>query len=684
MKRARAGVARISLSSTAMLSERHHLCHALLAALCSATVATAALATPVPMLEHTAAGIRPMPQRQFRHAVAPKQLTSGKPIWAAPPMKSTGLDETVVELSVDPTTGATNGTITLKLRALQGSVGSFSLMFDQGLSVTAASASGSTVTSKSQSFPPFNYVTFIVSPPLSQGEQRDVTVQYSGNLQCPGPGGSTVGEYCNLAPPLGVLMEGSALPSIIDQSNLAGYNIWGAKRFLTLHMPTKTDVIASGHKKSDVDDGTTRTTTWEVPGYHTAGPYLVLFGDLEQSSVAGTTPATSIFLPKALPAWKAELADWMQRILPFLDTQAGQPLPFPELSVVKLPPGWTLPGTAGDGYVLLAEDYGAYGSEYFEETLAHETSHDWWGILVAPTDLARTRWLTEGLATLTQIDYSAEKFPRGFDRETYLARRYNEHHMLLRYVAVPEQPPLVAPSQQSIPQDQIQNTIWAYMRSSATLDHLRVIVGEKEFASALQDWVSQCAKQYCDTEDFRKALEARSGKDLQGTFATWVYDTVLPAPKFSFSQKALGERQEVVVTTSGAPGNHWLRLQIEYLDGTSEQRTLQLPGEGSLTLDLPKRVRSLRPDRRHDAVLWSTSAQAGDVNFDQDVDGFDLIHCALQVGRKTGPQLSGTEGLMRYDLDFDTRCDPNLDGSIDDADLQSQLDNFATVRPEAP
>ena len=526
-------------------------------------------------------------------------------------------------------------------------------------------------------------MTFTISPPLATGEVRDVTIDYSGVVQCKPSAGSSMSDYCSKGPPLGVMMEASALPSLVDQDSLGGYNVWSAKRTLTLHMPSGVDVVAAGEKTQDTDDGKTHTTRWEVPGYHTAGPYLILFGDLASTAVANTNPATTVFTPTSLPAWQGEMGTWMTSILPFLDQQTGAQLPFKQLQVMKLPSGWTLPGTAGDSFVLLAENYGNYGAEYFEETLAHETSHEWWGILVAPTDLNKTRWLTEGLATLTQIDYSSAKFAGGLDRDSYLARRYNEHAMILRYMADPSLPPLVAPSAQVVPQDPIQTTIWAYIRSSATLDHLRVLIGEDAFAQSLRDYVKQCTKAHCDTADFQQILETKGGKDLSSVFATFVYDTPAIAPTLNFAQAKSGEGVKLTVVSEGVAQTLSLELVITYQDGSKEKRQVDLPGSGQLELQVKQPVLAVRPNPRHDAVVWSRPAQAGDVDFDQEVDGLDVIHCAFRQGKTSGTGAPGGEGAWRLDLDFDPRCDQNDDGTLGGADLQVQLDNFATLRQEA-
>ena len=125
---------------------------ALGAALCVAPCL--AHATPMPTLQQTASGkwsIAPAHPAHGAHAALKAPL---HPSLSAPPFKSTKVVETNLDLSLDPTSGQADGKLVIKLKAEQGSVASFGMLLDQGLSVTAAAAPGSTVTPTTQPYPP--------------------------------------------------------------------------------------------------------------------------------------------------------------------------------------------------------------------------------------------------------------------------------------------------------------------------------------------------------------------------------------------------------------------------------------------------------------------------------------------------------------------------------------------------
>src|SRR6185295_9007546 len=79
-------------------------------------------------------------------------------------------------------------------------------------------------------------------------------------------------------------------------------------------------------------------------------------------------------------------------------------------------------------------------------------------------------------------------------------------------------------------------------------------------------------------------------------------------------------------------------------------------------------VRAVRLNLRQQAALRTDSLVSGDVDFDSQTDGFDLIACARLVGLKLdspGPRT----GVWGLNLDFDRRCDLDHDGAITESDV---------------
>jgi hypothetical protein len=618
-----------------------------------------ASARPIPRIETLVA------ERVFPRPPAPVRVLS------APPFESTKVTAIDTQVDVDPIGGAVLGHADVNVTAL-GSVYTVALLLDSGLNITGATAPGKTITVSGQTVSGYGYFSLDIEPPLAPNDTIVIAAEYSGTLECSS-------QNCLLGVPLAFLLEGSAVPLVVDQDSVGTYNAWGATRKLALSLPSGTDAVSSGDLTAENDDGTKVTTTWEIPGFHSYGGNVVMIGDLTATPVSGVTPTTNVWAQAADQNLVPEMVGWMQKILPFLDEQAGKSLPYPELKVFKLPLGWVsiFRGTAGYGLTLLSEDYSSPTLLTFEETLAHENAHQWWGVLVSPTDVRKTRWLVEGLATLSQIDYSAEHLNGGLDRDTFLGRRFLEHWMTVRFMGDVTLP-LVLPNPNSGPQDPIVDSAWAYFRSSAFLEHLRVVVGEAAFATTLQNWADQCAQNFCDTADFLDVINDASGEDLTFLFSQHVYNSDLPAPRLSFQQPAGGK---LSVTASGIDGQKQrLELFITLEDGSLVKQKVTFDGSTPVELDIAERVRRVRPNPRHDGFVWSRPALQGDVDFDGEVDGLDVIRCARRLTKTAFPSAPNGEGIWQHDLDFDPRCDDDDDGEISEADLTIVNAAFGTLK----
>jgi aminopeptidase N len=67
-----------------------------------------------------------------------------------------------------------------------------------------------------------------------------------------------------------------------------------------------------------------------------------------------------------------------------------------------------------------------------------------------------------------------------------------------------------------------------YDRGAATLQALRVKVGDRTFFRILREWYSHNRNGNVTTADFVRLAEKRSGRQLDAFFDTWLYQPVKP------------------------------------------------------------------------------------------------------------------------------------------------------------
>jgi hypothetical protein len=312
-----------------------------------------------------------------------------------------------------------------------------------------------------------------------------------------------------------------------------------------------------------------------------------------------------------------------------------------------------------------------------EETWAHENSHLFWGIVVPEASSAESRMMSEGLATLSQIDYTWSHHFANVDRDTYLARRFLPIGLDLQTQG--KGLPAIQLGIGEPHPDGLRTslyTLWAYYKTSATLDHLRVTIGDDAFARGLTAYVKKCSYLGCHPDDFRTVLEETTGKSLASFFDRWVNASSRPEVSIAFQPVAGGADVELGKgDTDPLTLELWLRLD----DGQLVKRRVDLGGKTThVHVDTGARVRSVATSPRHDVMIDARSSVAGDLDFDGESDGVDLLRCTPLVGKKY--ESSSALGLWNIDERFDPRCDVNGDMTIDDDDVAAIAESFGTFR----
>ena len=582
------------------------------------------------------------------------------------------------DITLDPRTGDTVAHLDLEIRAVGHALGSVGLSLDEGLHVGNVTADGRAAQVTDSVFSPARMIDITLSPALRPGESTIVHVPYDGTLAC-GTYPEGGGIVCSKGEDFSYFAHQSIIPYIFDSADPQGTQLDAMTRDIVLRVPAGVDVIATGEKVSEHTDGATTVSTWTIdhPLSRTLGMY-VFAGKLGLKPVPGRAVPTTFVFPNPEMPVDGRLVSWSGGVLDFVEQLGGGPLPFQRsMTLVRLPANVGDPGTATFGMTLLSDSYTRAGDLMHEETWAHENSHLFWGIVVPEASSAESRMMSEGLATLSQIDYSWSRHFSSVDRDTYLARRFLPIGLDLR-----EQGKGLPAIQLGIGEEHPDGlrtslyTLWAYYKTSATLDHLRVTIGDDAFSRGLTAYVKRCSYVGCRLDDFRSVLEETTGKNLLPFFERWVHASSRPEVSIAFepvlggADVELGKADDVPMTLE-----LWLRLD----DGQLVKRRVDLAGRTThVHVDTGAWVRSVATSPRHDVMVDARSKVAGDLDFDGEADGVDLLRCTRLLGKKYKSQ--GAIGLWNLDERFDPRCDVNGDLVIDDDDLTALAESFGTFR----
>lgn len=164
---------------------------------------------------------------------------------------------------------------------------------------------------------------------------------------------------------------------------------------------------------------------------------------------------------------------------------------------------------------------------YPEFFIAHEMAHQWWGQAVGWRNY-HEQWISEAFAQYFAALYAQHR--RGDD--TF----YGLLHQFRRWALEDsDQGPVYLGYRLGHirGEGRVFRAI-VYNKGAAVLHMLRRLVGDEAFFRGLRRFYRTSRFQKAGTEQFRKAMEAESGRPLERFFNGWIYGSALPRIRFTY------------------------------------------------------------------------------------------------------------------------------------------------------
>jgi hypothetical protein len=358
---------------------------------------------------------------------------------------------------------------------------------------------------------------------------------------------------------------------------------------LEFRVPADYQVVATGARMA------ARQEERGVHRFRMENPTTICFaaGKYVVTEEAGRIPVSLYQLRKRDNA--EAYVDGCRRVLDVLVREFG-PYPYRRYALVEVPAEQAsragFLGASVDGFIYVSSAMldRPFAPWYF----GHELSHQWWGNSVRVRGRRGEYLLSEGVAhygalrTVEALEGRAagEKFRRGGGDGGAMG--------FLRLAAAGLDERL----------DETRQTRMAWTKGFFALDMLAREVGVEAFRRALRSITRRHAFGRLSWEEFRREVEAASGKDLGGFFTQWFERR--GAPEWSVTWEQEGRRVRGTVTQTGEPYPVKVEALLQGRDGETALRTMTIEGAATpFRWDVGFLVKSVQLDPRYLTLHWT-------------------------------------------------------------------------------
>jgi hypothetical protein len=227
--------------------------------------------------------------------------------------------------------------------------------------------------------------------------------------------------------------------------------------------------------------------------------------------------------------------------------------------------------------------------------LAHEVAHQWWGHAVGWKNY-HEQWISEGFAQYFAALYAENE--RGGNVLANLLRQMRQ-----TAIAASSQGPIYLGYRLGHIQgdDRIFRAV-IYNKAAMVLHMLRRLVGDDAFFGGIRGFYEEWRFKKAGTDDFRRAMEKASGRDLNRFFETWIYSGTIPHVKFSY--RVTGGDAIVRFDQRAHPVDVAITVIVTYATGAIENVVIPIADPlTERTLPLKGKVRSITANSDNAALV---------------------------------------------------------------------------------
>jgi len=303
-----------------------------------------------------------------------------------------------------------------------------------------------------------------------------------------------------------------------------------------------------------------RTFHWSQSQPHPAYLVTIVIGEYEALGDDYDGLPISYYVYKDRVREGQRLFGQTPRMINFFEEKFGYAYPYPKYAQVLVDDFLfgAMENTSASTFTdrCLLDDHATIDLNY-DDIVAHELAHQWWGDLVTCKDWSHI-WLNESFATYSE--YLWNEHARGRDEARFSL--FQDFLTYLREDRTSHRRPIVF-NRYRFSEDLMDRH--AYEKGSCILDMLRWELGDDAFFRTLAHYLNKHEFGNAETNDFKVAIEEATGQNLHWFFDQWFYGPGHP---------------ELEVTSEWRREQSLLKLSVKQVQGNEDgTRVFRFPVE---------------------------------------------------------------------------------------------------------
>jgi len=261
-----------------------------------------------------------------------------------------------------------------------------------------------------------------------------------------------------------------------------------------------------------------RTYHWSQSQPHPAYLVTIVIGEYEALGDDYDGLPISYYVYKDRVREGQRLFGATPRMIEFFEEKFGYAYPYPKYAQVLVDDFLfgAMENTSASTFTdrCLLDDHATIDLSY-DDIVAHELAHQWWGDLVTCKDWSHI-WLNESFATYSE--YLWREHARGYNDARFAL--FQDFLTYLREDRTSHRRPIVF-NRYRFSEDLMDRH--AYEKGACVLDMLRWELGDVAFLRTLAHYLNKHEFGNAETNDFKVAIEEATGRNLHWFFDQWLY-----------------------------------------------------------------------------------------------------------------------------------------------------------------